>query len=203
MNPERDGSESPGPQGDPLAPILAQYPILRKIAARAGAKVGARTLQATAIVNEALLRIMKMMESGKDLPQDPQHQLSLCARIIQQVAMDDWRRRKRQRHGNGRRPVHLDKALGLVNKSPAQDVDLEAVDLAIRRFEERFSEDRRELIVFRLRFFSGMSNSEVADTLGVTTRTVERHMEVIRAWFNLELRGPSEGEGQSRSPSGS
>jgi len=91
----------------------------------------------------------------------------------------------------------------MANKSTGQDVDLEAVDLAIRRFEERFSEDRKELIVFRLRFFSGMSNSEVADTLGVTTRTVERYTEVIRAWFNLELRGPSDGEGLSRSPSDS
>ncbi|MFZ2873704.1 MAG: sigma-70 family RNA polymerase sigma factor [Phycisphaerales bacterium] len=181
-----------------LAQLLKQYPTLKKIAARQGAMMGARTLQATAIVNEALLKLLKMVESGEKLSPDPVHLMSLAARVIQQVARDDRRRRRRRRRGGGVRPVRLDSV-----REPAGTADFKdevQADRAIRRFEARFAADRRELTVFRLRYFAGMSTEQVADALGVSTRTVERDMEVIRAWFNLELRGPPGADGVAGGP---
>ena len=164
------------------------YTDLRGIAHRffAGEHSG-HTLQPTAVVNEACLRIMN--QGLPDLPRD--EKLALAARILRQVLIDHARKRDADKRGG---PIGDKAGLRLEIDHDILDdqhtiVDFDAVHRALEKLRT-LSETQAE--VTTLRIFSGMSMDQVAALLGLSKRTAEREWTVARAWLRREL-GPSLG----------
>jgi RNA polymerase sigma-70 factor, ECF subfamily len=138
------------------------------------------TLQATALVNEAFLRLAGAQHVRW---QDRAHFLGIAARLMRRVLVDHARTRAFQKRGGGGRKVSLDDAL-LVAAAPTVDV------LALDRALETLSAvDPRKSQVIELRYFGGMTLEETADALGISTDTVKREWKVAKLWLLRELEG--------------
>ena len=164
------------------------YSELRSIAARAfsGERAG-HTLQPTAVVNEACMRLMS---SGlPDLPRE--QQLAIAGRVLKQVLIDHARARGADKRGGGVAPVCLDLA-GDALVEDATPVDFERIRTALERLRE-LSERQAEVI--NLRIFSGMTMEQIAAVLGVSKRAAESDWTVARAWLRRELTKPMAGRG--------
>lgn len=142
------------------------------------------TLQATALLHEAWLRIPA---GGKDGWEGHSHFVATAARAMRRVLIDHARRRHADKRGSGAQRVTLHEEMGLLQKDPIDVLDLEA---ALKRLE-RLSE--RQARIVELRFFGGLSAKEVAEILDVSQRTVEGDWAMARAWLHGELKasGPS------------
>lgn len=139
------------------------------------------TLQATALVHEAYLRLV-----DKDLLdyRDRQHFFRVAARAMRHILIDYARRRSAEKRGGGADRVTLDEALGL-----AHDADLQAIELD-RALEALSQEDPRAAQVVELRVFAGLSVNEVSEILGVSPRTVDGDWALARMWLNRALAEP-------------
>jgi RNA polymerase sigma factor (TIGR02999 family) len=177
-------------QGDPsaaaqLLPLV--YDELRKLAAqRLAQETPGQTLEATALVHEAYLRLV-----GVDQAQhfnSRGHFFAAAAEAIRRILVENARRKKRVKHGGACRRVDLD-ASCLV--SPGPEDDLEALDAALRRLE---ATDPPAARLVELRFFGGLSMPEAAEALGVPLRTAERNWAYARAWLHRALATPPSGE---------
>lgn len=137
------------------------------------------TLQATALVSEAYLRL-----AGRDDFKDTSRTgfLKLAARAMRRTLVDYARAHNAEKRGGGMRRITLDSALSLGQP----DLDLADLDEALQRLEVL---DKRAADVVELRFFGGLSMEEVAESLGVSKRTVESHWTFARAWLRRELEG--------------
>jgi RNA polymerase sigma factor (TIGR02999 family) len=136
------------------------------------------TLQATALVNEAYLRLAGQ-KPGRW--QGRKHFYGIAARLMRQVLVEHARRRGAEKRGGGRAAVtlgHADEVAG----SP--EVDVLAVHEALERLAAFDSQQAR---VVELRFFGGLSIEEAAEALGVGHATVEREWALARAWLRKEL----------------
>jgi len=136
------------------------------------------TLQATALVHEAYVRLIKQEDVEW---QNRAHFFGVAAQAIRRILVDHARGHKRAKRGGGRQRVHLDEDVAL---SGAPDVDLLGLDEAMERlaaFHERAAR------VVELRFFGGLSREEVAEFLGVSLRTVGDDWRLARAWLRREL----------------
>lgn len=182
------------PSGDHNQELTARfYSDLRGIAHRFFAsEQSGHTLQPTAVVNEACLRIL-----NQGLPDVPREQrLALAARILKQVLIDHARKRDADKRGGGSAKQH---ALSIdVDSEILEDgrtiIDFDAVHRALEKLRA-LSETQAE--VTTLRIFSGMSMDQVASLLGLSKRTAEREWTVARAWLRRELgreMGQPEGE---------
>src|SRR5262245_13235345 len=142
------------------------------------------TLQPTALVNEAWLRLAG---DGKGLAFDSRgHFFKAAAEAMRRILIEHARSRGRQKRGGGARAVPLS-AVELV--SQADSGEILSVDEAIRRLEGR---DDRMAEIVKLRFFAGLSEEETAKALGLSDRTVRREWLLARAWLGRELgRGES------------
>jgi RNA polymerase sigma factor (TIGR02999 family) len=170
--------------GDPkaaaeLLPLV--YDELRKLAAqRLTLEKPGQTLQATALVHEAYLRLV----SG-DQPQDWNgrgHFFAAAAEAMRRILVEGARRKGRQRHGGGRRRVDLDEGVPLAATQPSEDlVDL---DEALTRLE---ATDPTAAGLVKLRYFAGLSMPEAAAALGLPLRTAERNWTYARTWLHREL----------------
>jgi RNA polymerase sigma factor (TIGR02999 family) len=171
-------------QGDPLAaeqllPLV--YDELRKLAAQklAQEKPG-QTLQATALVHEAYLRLVGGAHSqdwdGRG------HFFAAAAESMRRILVEAARRKGRVRHGGGRCRVDLDEAVF----APAADSSHELLDLdaALTRLE---AVDPAAAQLVKLRYFAGLSMAESANALGLPLRTVERNWTYARTWLHREL----------------
>ncbi|MBI4877839.1 MAG: RNA polymerase subunit sigma [Acidobacteria bacterium] len=164
-----------------LADLVRQvYPELRLIAGRL--MRGERpdhTLQPTALVHEAFLRLF-----GSDFPVtgDPQQVLHAAARQMRIVLVDHARRAGAEKRGGGWQRVSLESG------DTALDAEFETL-VALERSLVRLGElDSRSLQVVELRFFAGLSEEETAAALGLSVSTVERDWEFARAWLHRALR---------------
>jgi RNA polymerase sigma factor (TIGR02999 family) len=137
------------------------------------------TLQSSALVNEAYLRLVEA--SGIDW-RDRAHFLAVCARIMRQVLIDYARLHHADKRGGRAVRVELRDELAL---SPERDSDFVALDEALGTLEKA---DPREARVVELRFFGGLSQQEAAHVLGVSERTVRRDWDHARAWLVRELK---------------
>ena len=139
------------------------------------------TLQATALVHEAYLRLV-----DKDVLdyRDRQHFFRVAARAMRHILIDYARRRSAEKRGGGADRVTLDEALGL-----AHDADLQAIELD-RALEALSQEDPRAAQVVELRVFAGLSVNEVSEILGVSPRTVDGDWALARMWLNRALAEP-------------
>jgi len=171
----------PDPAPD-LFPLM--YGELRRVAGRdLGRERGNHTLQPTALVNEAWLRMQKERRLAS---QGRTQGLALAAQAMRRLLVDHGRHQKRQKRG-GRIPhVELDELLQAAKTSAVPVEDLLALEDALTRLE---AIDPRAAEIVSLRFFSGLSVPEVAEHMGVSTRTVENDWTHARAWLKRELAG--------------
>ena len=167
-----------------LVPLV--YQELRRVArARLRAEAPGHILQTTALVHEAYLRLVQIDRLNV---RDRTHLLSLAARLMRQVLVDVARRRRSAKRGGDVILVSLSD-VSLPGDAPALDVL--ALDEALG---ELTTVDPRLSQIVDLKFFAGLTISEAAETLGVSTATVERDWTVARAWLYERLsRGPARG----------
>jgi RNA polymerase sigma factor (TIGR02999 family) len=168
--------------GDPkaaedLLPLV--YAELRRLAAHkmANERPG-QTLQATALVHEAWLRV-----AGSDRQQwrGREHFFSAAAEAMRRILVDNARRKQRIRHGGG-----------------MERVPLEAIELPVAQNDEKClrvndyleqlgTEDPEKAEIVKLRVFAGLGVSEIAALLGCSEKTVQRHWNFAKAWLTREM----------------
>ncbi|MFL6259798.1 MAG: sigma-70 family RNA polymerase sigma factor [Thermoanaerobaculia bacterium] len=155
------------------------YDHLRRIAARhLGRGRGDQTLQATAIVHEAYLRL----QGQGSLPwASREHFFAFAARLIRQILVDHARHRHRLKRGGRSARVTLSEAVAW---EEARSPDVLALDQALERLEGL---DRRKATIVELRFFAGMTIEETAGQLGISVETVGREWRRARAWLSDQL----------------
>jgi RNA polymerase sigma factor (TIGR02999 family) len=137
-----------------------------------------QTLQTTAVVNEAYLRLA----GGSGIPcKDRSHFLAICAQLMRHILVDAARGRGTCRRGRGSRPIHFDEAF---HSAGARSEDLPLIDEALLALE-RISPRKAKAI--ELRFFGGLSVEETAEALGISRETVLRDWRFARAWLKAEM----------------
>jgi RNA polymerase sigma factor (TIGR02999 family) len=137
------------------------------------------TLQATALVNEAYLRLVGQQHSHW---QGHKHFYGIAARLMRQVLVEHARRRRAEKRGGGGPAVTL---IDVEDVSNSQDLDILAVHEALERLAD-FDEQQARIV--ELRFFGGLSIAEAADVLRMGHATVEREWGLARTWLRKELR---------------
>lgn len=166
--------------GDPdSAAALAEavYGELHRLASAALPRAGGETLEPTALVHEAWLRL-----AGQEASFENRRQFfALAARVIRSVLVDAARTSAAQKRGGGRQRVTLSEAM-----VPGDAGELDFLDLhaAMERLEA-LDEDLHQLV--ELRFFGGLGNADVSAVLGVSLSTVEKRWRLARAWLRGEL----------------
>jgi RNA polymerase sigma factor (TIGR02999 family) len=170
-------------QGDPhaaeqLLPLV--YDELRRLAAQklTQEKPG-QTLQATALVHDAYLRLVDVNEVQRWDSRG--HFFAAAAEAMRRILIDNARRKRRPKHGGKRRRVDLD-AADSVAEAPAGD--LLALDEALTKLA---AEEPTKAKLVKLRLFAGLSVPEAAKVLGLATRTAERYWTYARVWLYAEL----------------
>jgi len=136
------------------------------------------TLQPTALVHEAYLRLMK---DRPDRWQNRSHFCAIAAHSMRQILIERARARHAQKRFGGQARVTLEDALVAGGE---QSIDLLALDEAINRLAELDQEQAR---IVELRFFGGLTVEETAEALGTSPATVKRHWTIARAWLAREL----------------
>ena len=165
--------------GDPhaaeqLLPLV--YEELRKLAAQklAQEKPG-QTLQATALVHEAYLRLVDVDQTQHW--DSRSHFFAAAAEAMRRILIDQAKRKRRPKHGGDRKRVDLNEALSL-NEAPGDDL------LALDEALEKLAHDepaKAELV--KLHYFAGLSLEEAGLVLGISQRTAKRHWGYARAWL--------------------
>ena len=168
---------------DQLLPLV--YEELRKLAAAKMAQEKAgQTLQATALVHEAWLKIAG---DGGEQFANRRHFFKVAATAMQQILVDNARRKQRLKHGNGLAGEELHESRIAVS---VPSDELLAVNDALAAL---VLEDPQAAEVVRMRYFVGMSVPEIADALNLAPRTVDRHWAFARAWLKRAIRASLSG----------
>lgn len=160
-----------------LTPLL--YQELRRLAAaymrreRAG-----HTLQPTALVNEAYLRLVGDAEHGKDRT----HFFAIAARHMRHILVDHARRRQSQKRGRAERAATLVESLVAEEKPTA----LIALDDALAALA---AVDQRKARIVEIHYFGGLTQDEIAAALDVHPNTVARELRLARAWLQAQMQG--------------
>jgi RNA polymerase sigma factor (TIGR02999 family) len=160
-----------------LVPLV--YAELRRIAASCLRRERpGHTLQATALVHEAYLRLLK----DHDLSfQNRAHFLGIAARAMRQILVEHARARDAEKRGGERHRITLDEAIAATG---GQEVDVLAIHEALERLAVLDAQHAR---LVELRFFGGLTNEEAAEALGVSVATIKRTWAAARAWLFREL----------------
>lgn len=162
---------------DELVPLV--YDELRRVAARYLRRESpGNSWQPTALVHEVFLKLAAQHRVDW---QGRTHLLAIGAQAMRRILVDHAKRKRRVKHGGGRKRIDLEPAAAL---SSQRDEDLLAVDEAL---EKLAGIDRRQAAIVELRFFGGMTVEEVAEALGLSKRTVESEWTIVRAWLRREL----------------
>lgn len=164
---------------DLLLPLV--YDELRRVAARqlAHERPG-QTLQATALVHEAFLRLVSPGAGDRGW-QNRRHFFAAAAEAMRRILIENARRKGRVRHGGGMERIDLEKH-EIPVESPHEDI------LALNDAFEEFAAkepDKAELV--KLRFFAGLEEQEAADVLGISRTTAARYWAYARAWLFARL----------------
>ena len=162
---------------DKLLPIV--YDELRKHAAfmMRRERVG-HTLQPTALVHEAFLRLVqqdRVQWTGRA------HFFAVASNVMRRILVDHARTRLAEKRGGGADRISIEEGLGL---SVGSDADVLAIDAALERLAAL---DPRQAEIVTLRFFGGLSVEEVAAVLNMSKRAVEAEWTMIKAWLRREL----------------
>ncbi len=174
----REGDEN---ASDRLLPLL--YDELRKLARRRMAQEPpGHTLQATALVHEAYLRLVGDDSAGWE---SRGHFFAAAAEAMRRILVERARRQAAQKRGAGAPQVPLEDADLPVELDLGDSLDLIPLDDALRCLEKY---DARKSEVVKLRFFAGLTIEQTAAALGVTSRTVNRDWIAARAWLHHEVK---------------
>jgi RNA polymerase sigma factor (TIGR02999 family) len=161
--------------------VRAVYPILRAIAQRElGAGNARLTIRATELAHEAYLRLLEQRGGF----QDRAHLLAITARVVRRVLIDLVRERQARKRGSELERVSLDPEADHQHPRVDDALDLLSLDAALTRLAQR---DAVAAQVVELRYFSGLTNEEVADVLGIGVATVVRHWQFGRAFLHRRL----------------
>ena len=136
------------------------------------------TLQSTALVNEAFLRLVNQRNVQW---KNRAHFFGIAAQLIRRILVDHARAHQADKRGAGAFKLSLDEAIGVAEK---QDLDLVALDDALKRLTELDPQQGR---IVELRFFAGLSIEETGEVLGVSPATVKREWSTARAWLYRDL----------------
>ncbi len=171
---------------DELTPVL--YEELRRLAGsmlvqeRAG-----HTLQATALVNEAYLRLIDQRTVSA---QDRSAFMGLAATVMRRVLVDHARAKKRlKRGGDARRVALRDDLASEIEVKPDDGLDIEALDSALIKLAQV---DERKARLVELRFFCGLDEEVAAEMAGISRATASREWRMARSWLLRELEGSGE-----------
>lgn len=169
-----------GQAAEELLPMV--YNELRRLAAARMAQESAgQTLQATALVHEAWLR---MVGDGDRSWQNRAHFFGAAAEAMRRILIENARRKSRLKRGGGQVRLNIEE-LELAATTPDDKVLL--IDEALARLQV---EDPQIARVVTMKYFGGMTNQEAAESLGVTERTVERQWAYAKAWLFRDIRSP-------------
>jgi RNA polymerase sigma factor (TIGR02999 family) len=169
--------------GDPhaagqLLPLV--YEELRRLAAqRLAQEKPGQTLQATALVHEAYLRLVG---TGAGPHWDGRgHFFAAAAQAMRRILVENARRKKRRKHGGGRQRRELDPE-ALATSVP--DEELLALDAALEEFARQ---DQQKSRLVELRYFAGLTGEQAAEVLGISASTADRHWVFARAWLRRHM----------------
>lgn len=185
-SPPDPARDAPSP-GEPPAALLAQvYEELRQLAAsRLRQEAPGHTLQPTALVHEAWLRLVR---SGDARFANRAHFFAAAAEAMRRILVDHARRKAARRHGGGLQRVDLDQ---IDLPARADDDTLLGVSDCLAALE---AEDPKAAALVKLRFFGGLKVEEAAEVMGITDRTARRYWRFARAWLLEALtRGQADG----------
>ena len=169
-------------KGDPratekLLPLV--YDELRLLAAqKMSQEKPGQTLQATALVHEAYIRLVGTEAQNWD---SRGHFFAAAAEAMRRILVDNARRKQSKRSGGDRQRISLSEA-SLAIEGPKEDIL--ALDEALDRLA---NEDQRIAAVIKLRYFAGLALDQVADVMGLGRRTVDRYWALGRAWLYQEM----------------
>jgi RNA polymerase sigma factor (TIGR02999 family) len=167
-----------------LLPLV--YDELRRLAAQKMAQERpGQTLQATALVHEAYLRLVA--PGGRE-PQwsSRGHFFAAAAEAMRRILVEQARHKKSAKAGGGRQRVPLDHIEPAV---PDAEGDLLGLHEALEKLEQK---DQRKAVLVKLRFFAGLTNEQAAEVLGISTSTADNDWAYARSWLRLEM-----GEGEA------
>jgi RNA polymerase sigma factor (TIGR02999 family) len=165
--------------GERLLPAV--YAELRRQAARAMRREGSEhTLQATALVHEAYLRLI---DQNRVVWRNRAHFFGVAAQLMRRILVDHARGRRAAKRGGGLQPLALGDA-----DAPASSVEAGVDVIALHDALERLAAlDPAQARLVELRYFGGLNIDETAEALGVSPATVKREWAIARAWLRREL----------------
>jgi RNA polymerase sigma factor (TIGR02999 family) len=164
---------------DHLLPLV--YDELRKLAAqRMAQEAPGQTLQATALVHEAYIRLVDVEKAQHW--DSRRHFFAAAAEAMRRILVEQARRKGRQRHGGCAQRMDLDENQWITTTTPDQ---LLAIDEALSKLAQ---EDPTAAEVVKLRYFAAMSVEEAAESLGIHRATAHRHWAYARAWIRADVR---------------
>jgi RNA polymerase sigma factor (TIGR02999 family) len=159
-----------------LMPIV--YDQLRSIAGSCFRSERSSTLQATAVVHEAFIRL-----AGSEVEwQDRAHFLAIAARTMRRILVDYARTRHRARRGGGEVPFSLDEALVISNEPDDRVVELDEALTSLAAVDER------KASILEMLYFGGLTYAEIAAALDISEATVHRELKLARAWLKHEMK---------------
>ncbi len=162
-----------------LLPIV--YEELRRLAAqRLAQEKPGQTLQATALVHEAYLRLVSEDDRGQAWD-GRGHFFAAAAEAMRRILIENARRKAAVKHGGQARRVELDEALAVGDEVPDS---LLALDEALAEFELH---DQQAAQLVKLRYFAGLTHQQAAEMLGITRRAADRLWTLARAWLHQRL----------------
>jgi RNA polymerase sigma factor (TIGR02999 family) len=172
---------------DRLMPVV--YDELRRIASRYLSRERSdHTLQTTALVHEAYIRLVK----DQDLQlQNRAHFFGIAAHIMRRILVKYAIARKAEKRGGGDYKLSLDEAIGLPEKPEQNELDIIALNDVLNTLA---AVDERKSKIIELRFFAGLNNEETAEAMGLSLATVNREWRTARAWLHKELQKRESGD---------
>ncbi|MDM7916762.1 MAG: ECF-type sigma factor [Candidatus Eisenbacteria bacterium] len=162
--------------------VTVLYDEMRRLAAARMARIPrGNTLQPTALVHEAYMRLVTGPDGHGRLWDSRGHFFGAASQAMRQILVDQARRKAARKHGGEMRRVDADE-VDLAIDPPEEDV------LALNRALERLEkEDPRKAEIALLRSFGGLDREEVAAALGLSVRTIDREWRYLRAWLHREI----------------
>ncbi len=164
---------------DELLPIV--YKELRRLAAqKMSHEPPGQTLQATALVHEAYIRLIGSDDQNWD---GRGHFFAAAAEAMRRILIENARRKKSLKYGGDRKRVDLDEAV-LADGSDIGSDELIALDEALERLS-KIDKVKAELV--KLRYFAGLTSEQAAELLGISQSTADRYWAYARSWLRLEI----------------
>ena len=160
-----------------LAPLV--YAELKRLAiSRVNRERGSNTVQPTELVNDAFMRLVGQANVDWE---SRSHFYGIASRIMRQILVERARARRRHKRGGGAVHVDFDEAVTI---SVDHDDDILAVEDALKALE---SVDPRQAEIVVMRFYGGMTMTEIAEALGISKRSADREWAMVKAWLRREL----------------